>query len=67
MNEFGTEVSYCFTLVGLSPAWALKRAVLMSLIVTCEQQNRRFLDLALSLWRERNPEAIPIENLPEVD
>lgn len=47
-------------------AGALKHAVLMSLIVTCEQQNRRFLDLALSLWRERNPGAIPIENLPDV-
>ena len=47
-------------------AGALKHAVLMSLIVTCEQQNRRFLDLALSLWRERNPGAIPIERLAEV-
>jgi transposase len=47
-------------------AGALKHAVLMSLIVTCEQQNRRFLDLALSLWRERNPGAIPIKSLPEV-
>ena len=47
-------------------AGALKHAVLMSLIVTCEQQNRRFLDLALSLWRERNPGAIPIESLPDV-
>ena len=47
-------------------AGALKHAVLMSLIVTCAQQNRRFLDLALSLWRERNPEAIPIQSLPEV-
>jgi hypothetical protein len=47
-------------------AGALKHAVLMSLIVTCEQQNRRFLDLALSLWRERHPGAIPIESLPEV-
>jgi transposase len=47
-------------------AGALKHAVIMSLIVTCEQQNRRFLDLALSLWRERNPEAIPIKSLPEV-
>jgi transposase len=48
-------------------AGALKHAVLMSLIVTCEQQNRRFLDLALSLWRERNPGAIPLESLPEVE
>jgi hypothetical protein len=47
-------------------AGALKHAVLMSLIVTCEQQNRRFLDLALSLWRERNPGAIPLQSLPEV-
>jgi len=46
-------------------AGALKHAVLMSLIVTCEQQNRRFLDLALTLWRERNPGAIPIQSLPE--
>jgi transposase len=48
-------------------AGALKHAVLMSLIVTCEQQNRRFLDLALSLWRERDPGAIPIQSLPEVE
>jgi transposase len=47
-------------------AGALKHAVLMSLIVSCEQQNRRFLDLALTLWRERNPGAIPIQSLPEV-
>jgi transposase len=47
-------------------AGALKHAVLMSLIVTCEQQNRSFLDLALRLWRERNPGAIPIQSLPEV-
>ena len=47
-------------------AGALKHAVLMSLIVTCEQQNRRFLDLALSLWRERNPGAISIQSLPDV-
>ena len=47
-------------------AGALKHAVLMSLIVTCEQQNRRFLDLALALWGKREPGAIPIESLPEV-
>jgi len=47
-------------------AGALKHAVLMSLIVTCEQQNRRFLDLALELWREPNPGAIPMASL-EVD
>jgi transposase len=46
-------------------AGALKHAVLMSLMVSCEQQNRRFLDLALSLWRERNPQAIPLPSLPE--
>ncbi len=46
-------------------AGALKHAVLMSLIVSCEQQNRRFLDLALQLWRERDPGAIPLEGLPE--
>jgi transposase len=47
-------------------AGALKHAVLMSLIVSCEQQNRRFLDLALALWSERNPGAIPIKSLPDV-
>ena len=46
-------------------AGALKHAALMSLIVTCEQQNRRFLDLALVLWRQRQPGAIPIQSLPE--
>jgi transposase len=47
-------------------AGALKHAVLMSLMVTCEQQNRRFLDLALALWGKRDAEAIPIASLPEV-
>ena len=47
-------------------AGALKHAVIMSLIVTCEQQNRRFLDLALALWSERNPGAISIQSLPDV-
>jgi transposase len=46
-------------------AGALKHAVLMSLIVSCEQQNRRFLDLALELWRQRDPGAIPLQTLPE--
>ena len=46
-------------------AGALKHAVLMSLIVSCEQQNRRFLDLALKLWRQRDPGAIPLDTLPE--
>jgi len=46
-------------------AGALKHAVLMSLIVSCEQQNRRFLDLALKLWSEREPGAIPIKSLPK--
>jgi len=46
-------------------AGALKHAVLMSLMVSCEQQNRRFLDLALELWRERHPGAIPMASLPE--
>jgi len=46
-------------------AGALKHAAIMSLIVTCEQQNRRFLDLALALWTERNPGPIPIQSLPE--
>jgi transposase len=47
-------------------AGALKHAVIMSLIVTCEQQSRRFLDLALALWSERNPGAISIQSLPDV-
>jgi transposase len=46
-------------------AGALKHAVLMSLIVTCQQQNRKFLDVALQLWRERHPEAIPMASLAE--
>ena len=45
-------------------AGALKHAVLMSLIVSCEQHNRRFLDVALKLWRERDPGAVPLESLP---
>lgn len=45
-------------------AGALKHAVLMSLIVSCEQQNRSFLEMALQLWREREPEAISLTGLP---
>jgi transposase len=46
-------------------AGALKHAVLMSLMVSCEQQNRSFLDLALALWRDRDPEAIAMASVAD--
>lgn len=44
---------------------ATVHGVLASLIATCRQQGRRFLDLAKRLWTGQGPQAIPISELPE--
>lgn len=44
---------------------AAVHGVLASLIATCRQQGRRFLDLAKRLWTGATPQAIPISALPD--
>lgn len=44
---------------------ALVHSVLASIMVTCRQQGRHFLDLARRLWRSGEPQAIPL--LPQPD
>jgi transposase len=44
---------------------ALVHSVLSSLMVTCHRQGTRFLDLARQLWQSNEPQAIPIEPLPQ--
>ena len=39
--------------------------VLASLAVSCKQQGKRFVDLARSLFRSPEPQAIPLEMLPD--
>jgi len=39
---------------------ALVHSILASIMVTCLQQGRKFLDLARRLWRSQEPEAIPL-------
>jgi transposase len=39
---------------------ALVHSILASLMVTCKQQNLKFLDLARQLWRTEPPQAIPL-------
>src|SRR5947209_1985163 len=43
---------------------ACEHAILASLMVSLHQQGRRFLDLALRLWRSPEAEAIDLEGLP---
>jgi hypothetical protein len=45
---------------------ALVHRVLASLLATVRQQGKRFLDLALPLWRQAQPAALEIGALPEV-
>jgi transposase len=40
---------------------ALVHSILASLMVTCQQQGRRFLDLAKRLWQQDDPQAIPLQ------
>ena len=44
---------------------ALVHGVLASLAVSCKQQGARFVDLAMSLFRSPEPQAIPLEMLPD--
>jgi transposase len=44
---------------------AAVHGVLASLIASCRQQGRRFLDLAKRLWTGEGPQAITISELPE--
>ncbi len=39
---------------------ALVHSVLSSIMVTCKQQGRKFLDLAKTLWSSGQPQAIPL-------
>ena len=44
---------------------AVVHGVLARLAVSCKQQGKRFMDLALSLLRSPEPQAIPLELLPD--
>lgn len=44
---------------------ALVHCILSSIMVSCHRQGKRFLDLARQLWRSNEPQAIPLETLPE--
>ena len=44
---------------------AVVQGVLASLAVSCKQQGKRFMDLALALFRSPVPQAIPVEGLPD--
>jgi hypothetical protein len=39
---------------------SLVHEVLSSIMVTCRQQGQKFLDLARRLWRDGEPQAIPL-------
>jgi transposase len=43
---------------------ALVHSVLASLMATCHQQGRKFLDLARQLWSSDQPQAIPLTPPP---
>lgn len=44
---------------------ALVHSVLSSIMVSCQRRGKRFLDLARHLWRSGEPQAIPLESLPD--
>jgi hypothetical protein len=44
---------------------SLVHSVLASIMVTCKQQGRRFLDLAKQLWQAGEPQAIPLVAAPD--
>ena len=46
---------------------ALVHSILASLMVTCHQQGRKFLDLARQLWQADEPQAIPLNPPPKPD
>jgi transposase len=44
---------------------ALVHSILSSIMVSCHRRGQRFLDLARQLWQSNQPQAIPLETLPE--
>jgi hypothetical protein len=44
---------------------ALVHSILSSIMVTCHRRGKRFLDLARTLWQSSEPQAIPVDTLPE--
>jgi transposase len=44
---------------------ALVHSILASIMVSCHRQGKRFLDLARQLWQTNQPQAIPLETLPD--
>lgn len=48
-----------------TPAGARVHSVLASLLVSCRQQGKRFLDFAHRLFRAANPIPIPLASLPD--
>jgi transposase len=44
---------------------AVVHSILSSIMVTCHRQGKRFLDMAKKLWQSNEPQAIPVETLPQ--
>lgn len=44
---------------------ALVHSVLSSIMVSCHRRGKRFLDLARRLWANAEPQAIPLDSLPD--
>ena len=44
---------------------ALVHSILASIMVTCHRRGKRFLDLARQLWQSSQPQAIPVDTLPQ--
>jgi transposase len=44
---------------------ALVHSILSSIMVSCHRQGKRFLDLARQLWQSDQPQAIPLQSLPD--
>jgi transposase len=44
---------------------ALVHSILASIMVSCHRRGKRFLDLARQLWQTNQPQAIPLETLPD--
>jgi transposase len=44
---------------------ALVHSILSSVMVTCHRRGKRFLDLARKLWQSNEPQAVPVEPLPQ--
>jgi transposase len=44
---------------------ALVHSILSSIMVSCHRRGKRFLDLARRLWQSGDPQAIPLDSLPD--